>query len=97
MREEEASRGAWRSGLFRIDHLLLCVQRVRVGWCVEWIDTELNASGGGWWGECFGDGRPHAPSASGTDGDVGVSMVVGESEEWTNGAMIDVKNVLDAG
>ena len=69
----------------------------KVGWCGEWIDNELNASGGGLWGECFRDGRPHATSASGTDGDVGVSMVVGESEEWTNGAMIDVKNVLDAG
>ena len=68
-----------------------------MGWCGEWIDNELNASGGGWWGECFRDGRPHAPSASGTDGDVGVSMVVGESEKWINGAVIDVKNVLDAG
>ena len=67
----------------------------KVGWRGKRINNNVDVFGSG--GESFCDSRPHAPSASGTDSDVGVSVVVGESEEWINGAVIDVKNVLDAG
>ena len=64
----------------------------KVGWCDKRINNNVDVFGSG--GECFRDSRPHAPSASGADGDVGVSMMVGEGEEWTNRAAINVKNVL---
>ena len=64
----------------------------KVGWCGKRINNNVDVFGGG--GECFRDGRPHAPSASGADGDVGVSVMVGEGKEWTNSAVIDVENGL---
>ena len=90
-------RGVARGGVddFELTICSFTFERWKVGWRGKWINNDIDVSGGG--GECFRDGRPHAPSASGTDGDVGVSVVVGESEELTIGAVIDVKNVLQAG
>ena len=87
-------RGVARGGVddFELTICSFSFERWKVGWCGKWINNDIDVFGGG--GECFRDGRPHAPSASGADGDVGVSVMVGEGEEWTNSAVIDVENVL---
>ncbi len=63
-----------------------------MGWCDKGIDNHVDVFGSR--GECFRENGPHAPSASRADGDVGVSMLVGEGEAGTDGAAIDVENVL---
>ena len=54
----------------------------------------------GWFGigrDGFADGGPHAASASRTDCDVGVGVLRSENEEWVDGFVIKVKDVLSAG
>ena len=64
----------------------------KVVWCDKGIDNDVDVFGSR--GECFRESGPHAPSASKADGDVGVRMLVGEGKEGTDGAAIDVENVL---
>ena len=67
-------------------------------WKVRWGDEGIDGVGG-WFdgGDGFCDSRPHAPSASGADGDVGVGVLCGEDEEWVDRTAIDVENVMCAG
>ena len=82
-----------------MDHFKLPIcsfsfERWKVWWGNEGIDDI-----GGWLdgGEGFCEGRPHAPSASGADGDVGVGVLYGEDEEWVDRNAINVENVMCTG
>ena len=64
-------------------------------WSDEWVDGFV-----GWFGigrDGFADGGPHAASASRTDCDIGVGVLRSENEEWVDGFVINVKDVLSAG
>ncbi len=67
-------------------------------WKVRWGNEGIDDIGGWLDGEeGFCGGRPHAPSASGTDGDVGVRVLCGEYKEWIDRNTINVENVMCAG
>ena len=66
-----------------------------MGWCDKRIDNDVDVFGSG--GECLRDSRPHTPSASGADGDVGVGMLCSEDKEWVDRDAINVENVMCAG
>ena len=82
----------WSVDDFRLTICCFSFKGWKVWWCGKGIDNNVDVFGGR--GECFRKSGPHAPSASRADGDVGVSMLVGEGEEGTDGAAVDVENVL---
>ena len=65
------------------------------GWSAEWVNGFVGRFGTG--GDSLADGGPHAASASGTDGNIGVSMMRSENEKWVDGLVINVENGLSAG
>ena len=84
----------------RVDDLKLAIgsfplKRWKKGWSDEWVNGVVGRFGTG--GDSLADGGPHAASASGTDGDIGVSMLRSENEEWVDGFVINVEDVLSAG
>ena len=48
----------------------------------------------GGWREDFGEGRPHAASASRAESNIGVSVFGGEGEKWANLCAVDAENML---
>ena len=67
-------------------------KRWKVGWCnqgVNDVSKRLDRRREG-----FGYCRPHATSASGADGNVGVRVLSGKGEERADWTAIDVENML---
>ena len=64
-------------------------------WSDEGVDGFVSWPGGR--GDGLRDGRPHATSASRTDGDIGVSVMMSENEKWIDGIVVDVEDVVWAG
>ena len=81
----------------RVDDLKLAIgpfplKGWKVWWSEEGVDGFVSWPGGR--GNGFGNGRPHATSASRTDGDIGVSVMMSENEKWIDGLVVDVENVV---
>ena len=81
----------WCMNKFKLPICSFSFEGWKVGWCGEGIDDHVNVFGSR--RKCFRESGPLAPSASRANGDVGVGVLDGESDERADGAAIDVENV----